>query len=104
MGLVLLGLGLLVFPALLLPLLLQAATMQAERIAAALRARLCLESQTGWDLTPGPPFSSYGIVTDQVSLVPSPSDTSACSLTSARPAESASCCSRAAKSASPYPR
>src|SRR5882757_6541950 len=58
MGLVLLGLGLLVFPALLLlpPLLVQAATRQAERTAAALRARLCLESQTGWDLTPGASF------------------------------------------------
>jgi hypothetical protein len=57
MGLVLLGLGLLVLPApVLLPLLLQAATRQAERIAAALRARLCLESQTGWDLTPGASF------------------------------------------------
>jgi len=57
MGLVFFGLGLLVFPALLLlPLLVQAATRQAERIAAALRARLCLESQTGWDLTPGASF------------------------------------------------
>jgi hypothetical protein len=32
---------------LLLPLLLQAATRQAERMAAALRARYCLESQGG---------------------------------------------------------
>src|SRR6185369_4333139 len=48
------GLDVLVFPV-LLPLL-HAATRQAERIAAALRARLCLESQTGWDLTPGASF------------------------------------------------
>jgi len=47
MGLVFAGLDVLVFPVLLLllPPLLHAATRQAERTAAALRARLCLESQ-----------------------------------------------------------
>ena len=57
MGVVFVGLAVLVAPVvLLLPLLVQAATRQAERIAAALRARLCLESQAGWDLTPGASF------------------------------------------------
>jgi energy-coupling factor transporter transmembrane protein EcfT len=48
-GLVFVGLEVLVVPVLLLllPPLLQAATRQAERMAAALRARYCLESQGG---------------------------------------------------------
>src|SRR5947209_2866471 len=89
---------------LLLLLLLQAARTPADRTATALSARPFLESRERGGLTPGASFlvrGSHGLVSLPV---PSPSETSACSLTSTRPAESACCCSRAAKSESPYPR
>src|SRR3974377_2528068 len=69
--------------------LLHAATRLTDSTAAALRAKAFLESQGSWGLTPGSSFLLvpviFGLTPGQVSLVPSPSGTSACSLTSVRP-------------------
>src|SRR5579862_2714680 len=112
-GAVLAGLELVVVVVLLLLLLLllellHDATMVADSTAAALAARAFLESQGILRPTPGSSFVLFcrhsGVCVDGVSPVPRPSDMSACSLTSASPAESACCCRSAAKSDSPYPR
>src|SRR5580658_3013591 len=109
-GAVVAGLELVVVLVLLLLLLelLHDASMLADSTAAALAAMAFLESQGILRPTPGSSFvlccrHSGGCV-DEVSLEPRPSGTSACSLTSGSPAESACCCRSAAKSDSPYPR
>ena len=105
-GVLELGLELVLVAALLLLLLLllQAARTPTDRTVAALSAKVFLESQGRPGLTPVASFFLVRFTSGQVSLIPSPSETSACSLTSGKPAESACCRSSAAKSASPYPR